>query len=106
MSDRPQTTDGHTLTCACGWSGTAEEAWTHSDRRLSTSDDPNRRQIDELLNSARSDLADFFAKIKTPEMAQKIAHRLGKPHGAFANFAVRWVDATSALELELLEQYG
>ena len=51
--------------------------------------------------SQRTDLADFFEKIKTPEMAQKIARRLGKPHGAFADFAVRWVDAISALKREL-----
>lgn len=48
-----------------------------------------------------TNLSEFFAKINTPEMAQKIARRLGKPHGVFADFAARWVEAMGALEEEL-----
>lgn len=44
---------------------------------------------------------DFFAQVKTAEMAQKIARRLHKPHGVFADFALRWVEVVDALEDEL-----
>ncbi len=29
-----ETTDDHVLTCACGWSGPVEDAWSHRDRRM------------------------------------------------------------------------
>ncbi len=58
------------------------------------------------MNKTTDLRGDFFAQIKTAEMAQKIARRLGKPHGAFADFAVRWVEAISALEQELHKQNG
>ncbi len=48
----------------------------------------------------------FFAQVKTAEMAQKIARRLGKPHGVFSDFAVRWIEAVDALEQELNVQNG
>ncbi len=50
--------------------------------------------------------SDFFAQVKTAEMAQKIARRLGKPQGVFSDFAVRWIEAVDALEQELKVHNG
>ncbi len=62
------------------------------------------RMPDEKGPTETTNLAAFLDKIKTPEMAQKIAHRLEKHHGAFAAFAITWIEAMSALEQEMREQ--
>jgi hypothetical protein len=44
---------------------------------------------------------EFLQMIATAEMAQRVARRLGKPHGVFSDFSIRWVEAIRALEEEL-----
>ncbi len=111
MIGQPQTTDATGDGGGCANTRNAHAAVvgvpSATAPEQATDIDTAKQRIEDAAQGVRAQSettdfeADFFSRIKTPEIAQKVARRLGKPHGVFADFAVRWGDAIAALEQEL-----
>ncbi len=109
-----QTTAWNRECVICGhkWQGSETDACPVCAQSQTPDIDAAKQRIEDAARGvrARSEATDhrgdFFAQVKTAEMAQKIARRLGKPQGVFSDFAVRWIEAVDALEQELKVHNG